>query len=115
MLPHYSAGKVRGIGLFADQRLSVAPDVPTVSESGGPAIQSSSWVMFLAPAGTPQEILLKLSQAVEEVVQSPEMKVRFTELGIIPVGSLPGETAKFLKDEINKWGSVIQTANVKAE
>ncbi len=115
MLTHYSGGKVRGIGLFADKRLAVAPDVPTISESGGPSIQSSSWVMFLAPAGTPQEILLKLSQAVEEVVQSPEMKTRFTELGIIPVGSLPGETTKFLKDEIDKWGSVIKTANVKAE
>lgn len=115
MLTHYSGGKVRGIGLFADERLAVAPSVPTIAESGGPAIQSSSWVMFLAPAGTPQDILLKLSQAVEEVVQSPEMKERFAELGIIPVGSLPGETTEFLKDEINKWGSVIKTANVKAE
>ncbi len=115
MLTHYSGGKVRGIGLFADERLAVAPSVPTIAESGGPAIQSSSWVMFLAPAGTPQDILLKLSQAVEEVVQSPEMKERFAELGIIPVGSLPGETTEFLTDESNKWGSVIKTANVKAE
>jgi tripartite-type tricarboxylate transporter receptor subunit TctC len=71
--------------------------------------------MFLAPGNTPPEIVSKLSQAVNEVVQSPEIKARFIELGIIPVGSNPAETTTFLKDEIQKWGQVIKTANVKAE
>jgi tripartite-type tricarboxylate transporter receptor subunit TctC len=115
MMTHVNGGKVRALGLFAQNRLPVAPEVPTISQSGGPAIESSSWVMFLAPGGTPQDIQLKLAQAVEEVVQSPEMKARFAELGIIAVGSMPGETTKFLKEEVKKWGDVIKTANVKAE
>jgi len=115
MMTHVNGGKVRALGLFAQNRLPVAPEVPTISQSGGPAIDSSSWVMFLAPGGTPQDIQLKLAQAVEEVVQSPEMKARFAELGIIAVGSMPGETTKFLKEEVKKWGDVIKTANVKAE
>ena len=115
MMPHVNSGKINGIGLFAKDRLTVAKDVPTVPQSGGPAIESSSWVMFLAPGNTPPEIVSKLSQAVNEVVQSPEIKTRFAELGIIPIGSTPAETTTFLKDEIQKWGQVIKTANVKAE
>lgn len=115
MMPHVNSGKVNGIGMFAKDRLPMAKDVPTLPQSGGPAIESSSWVMFLAPGNTPPEIINKLSQAVNEVVQTPEVKARFIELGIIPVGSTPAETKTFLKDEIQKWGQVIKTANVKAE
>lgn len=115
MMPHVNSGKVNGIGMFAKDRLPVAKDVPTLPQSGGPAIESSSWVMFLAPGNTPPEIVNKLSQAVHEVVQTPELKVRLADLGIIAIGSTPEETKTFLKDEINKWGQVIKTANVKAE
>lgn len=115
MMPHVNSGKVNGIGMFAKDRLPVAKDVPTLPQSGGPAIVSSSWVMFLAPGDTPPEIVNKLSQAVNEVVQTPELKARFADLGIIAIGSTPAETKTFLKDEINKWGQVIKTANVKAE
>ena len=115
MMPHVNSGKVNGIGMFAKDRLPMAKDVPTLPQSGGPAIESSSWVMFLAPGNTPPEIVNKLSQAIHEVVQSPEIKARFIELGIIPIGSTPAETTTFLKDEIQKWGQVIKTANVKAE
>jgi tripartite-type tricarboxylate transporter receptor subunit TctC len=115
MMPHVNSGKVNGIGMFAKDRLPVAKDVPTLPQSGGPAIESSSWVMFLAPGNTPPEIVNKLSQAVHEVVQTPELKARLADLGIIAIGSTPEETKTFLKDEINKWGQVIKTANVKAE
>ena len=115
MMPHVNSGKINGIGMFAKDRLPVAKDVPTLPESGGPAIEASSWVMFLAPGNTPPEIVNKLSQAVHEVVESPELKARFIELGIIPVGNSPAQATAFLKEEIQKWGQVIKTANVKAE
>ena len=115
MMPHVNSGKINGIGMFAKDRLPAAKDVPTLPESGGPAIEASSWVMFLAPGNTPPDIVNKLSQAVHEVVESPELKARFIELGIIPVGSSSAEATAFLKDEIQKWGQVIKTANVKPE
>lgn len=115
MMQHVNSGKINGIGLFAKDRLPAAKDVPTLPESGGPAIEASSWVMFLAPGNTPAAIVNKLSQAVHEVVESPELKARFIELGIIPVGSTADEATAFLKDEIQKWGQVIKTANVKPE
>jgi tripartite-type tricarboxylate transporter receptor subunit TctC len=115
MMQHVNSGKINGIGLFAKDRLPAAKDVPTLPESGGPAIEASSWVMFLAPGNTPAAIINKLSQAVHEVVESPELKARFIELGIIPVGSTADQATVFLKDEIQKWGQVIKTASVKPE
>ena len=115
MVSHLNSGKVNGMGMFAKDRLAVAPNVPTLPQSGGPAIESSSWVMFLAPGNTPPEVVQKLSKAIAKVVESKEIKDRFNELGIIPIGSTPDQAKVFLKDEIEKWGAVIKTANVKAE
>lgn len=115
MMPHVRAGKVNALAMFADKRLPSAPEVPTIVEAGGPPIQSSSWVMYFAPPGTPPAIVDKLSKAVAQALQSPEIVARFNELGIIPMGKNPAETAKFLEDEVAKWGKVIAQANVKAQ
>lgn len=115
MMSQVRAGKVNALAMFADKRLPAAPEVPTIVEAGGPPIESSSWVMYFAPPGTPPAIVDKLSKAVAEALQSPEIVARFNELGIIPMGKNPAETAKFLEDEVAKWGKVITQANVKAE
>ena len=115
MMSQVRAGKVNALAMFADKRLSAAPEVPTIVEAGGPRIESSSWVMYFAPPGTSPAIVDKLSKAVAEALQSPEIVARFNELGIIPMGKNPAETAKFLEDEVAKWGKVITQANVKAE
>jgi tripartite-type tricarboxylate transporter receptor subunit TctC len=115
MMQHVDSGKVKALGMFASKRLPAAPNVPTLPESGGPPIESASWVMFLAPAGTPPDIVKKLSDAVAQAVRSPELSARFAELAIIAVGNTPAEARKYLDDEIAKWKQVIKTANVKAE
>jgi tripartite-type tricarboxylate transporter receptor subunit TctC len=115
MLPHVRGGKVRALGLFAGKRIVGAPEVPTVSEAGGPAIEGSTWVLFLAPAGTPREVVNRLSAEAAKILASAEIRARFDQLGIEPIGSTPEQAAKFLEDEIAKWAKVITTANVKAE
>ena len=115
MMQHVNSGKIKALGMFSAERLPVAANVPTVPQSGGPAIVSSSWVMFLAPAGTPAEIVDKLSRAVAEAVRSPELTARFNDLGIIPVGDTPAQAKAFLSEEIANWQKVIKTADVKAE
>jgi tripartite-type tricarboxylate transporter receptor subunit TctC len=115
LMPHVRAGKVRALGLFAAKRSPGAPEVPTVAEAGGPPIEGSTWVLFLAPAGTPREIVNRVSAETAKIVASPEIRARFDSLGIEAVGSTPAEAAKFLDDEIAKWAIVINTAGVKPE
>ena len=115
LMPHVRAGKIRALGMFSAKRVTGAPEVPTVAEAGGPAIESSTWVLFLAPAGTPREIVQRISAETAKIVNSPEMKARFEQLGIEAVGNTPEQATGFLNDEIAKWAKVINTAGVKAE
>ena len=115
MMPHVRANKVRALGMFSAKRVAGAPEVPTVAESGGPALESSTWVLMLAPAGTPREVVNRLSSEMAKILASPEMRERLDKLGIDAVGSTPAEAARFLDTEIAKWAKVINTAGIKAE
>ncbi len=115
LMPHVRAGKVRALGLFSAKRSPGAPEVPTIAEAGGPPVEGSTWVMFLAPAGTPRTIVDRISAETAKIVADPAMRERFTQIGIEAAGTSPAQTAQFLQDEITKWAKVIQTAGVKAE
>ncbi len=115
MLPQVRAGKVRALGMFSAKRIGGAPEVPTVEEAGGPPLESSTWIMFLAPAGTPREVVSRLSAETAKILANPQLRARFDEMGVVPVGGSPEEAARFLDDEIAKWARVITLANVKPE
>lgn len=115
LMPHVRANKIRALGMFSAKRVTGATEVPTVAEAGGPAIEGSTWVLFLAPAGTPREVVNRLSSETAKILASPEIRGRFEQIGIDPVGSTPEQAVKFLDDEIAKWAKVITTANVKPE
>ena len=115
MMPHARAGKVRALGMFSAKRIAGAPEVPTVGEAGGPPLEGSTWVLFLAPAGTPRDVVNRLSAEVARILATPEVRARFEQLGIEAVGNTPEQAARFLDDEIAKWAKVITTAGVKAE
>jgi tripartite-type tricarboxylate transporter receptor subunit TctC len=115
LMPHVRGGKIKALAMFSKNRIQGAPEVPTMAEAGGPPLEASTWVMFLAPAGTPRPIIDRLAQEANKAVNDPEIKSKFTEIGIDPVGGTPEQTAKFLADEIAKWSKVITTAGVKAE
>ena len=71
--------------------------------------------MFMAPAGTPREIVSRLSAETAKAINDTDIKERFSQIGIEPVGNSPQQAAKFLDDEVAKWAKVITTAGVKAE
>ena len=117
-MPHYitlmrwtSQGRM-GLPAWRDR---IEEGERTIAEAGGPALESSTWVMFLAPADTPRDIVERLSIATAKAVGDKDLKSRFDTIGIGPVGSAPEQARQFLEDEIAKWASVIRTANVKAE
>jgi tripartite-type tricarboxylate transporter receptor subunit TctC len=115
LMPHVRGGKIKALAMFSAKRVPGAMEVPTMAEAGGPPIESSTWVMFLAPAGTPREIVTRLSQEANKAVNEADIKTRFSEIGIEPVGGTPEQTSKFLAEEITKWARVITAAGVKAE
>jgi tripartite-type tricarboxylate transporter receptor subunit TctC len=115
LMPQVRAGRLRALALFAARRSPGAPEVPTVVEAGGPPVEGSTWVMFLAPAGTPAAIVNRISSETAKIVADPAVRERFEQIGIEGAGTTPAETGRFLADEIAKWAKVIQVAGVKAE
>jgi tripartite-type tricarboxylate transporter receptor subunit TctC len=115
LMPHVRGGKIKALAMFSASRIQGAPEVPTMAEAGGPPLESSTWVLFLAPAGTPREIVNRLAAETRKAINESDIKERFTQIGIEPVGNGPEEAAKFLDSEIAKWAKVITTAGVKAE
>jgi len=115
LMPHVRGGKIKALAMFSNKRIASAPEVPTMAEAGGPALEAATWVLFLAPAGTPRDIVNRMSAEVAKAIAASDIKGRFESLGIEPVGNTPEQAGKFLADEIAKWSKVITTAGVKAE
>ena len=115
LMPHVRGGKIKALAMFSKDRIQGAAEVPTMAQAGGPALESSTWVLFLAPAGTPREIVNRLSAETVKAINQSDIKERFSQIGIEPVGNNPEQAAKFLQDEVAKWAKVITAAGVKAE
>ena len=115
MMSHVRGGKIRALGMFASKRVTGAEEVPTLTEAGGPAVEGGTWTLFLAPAGTPPEIVNKLSSEVLKALAAPDLRAKFDSLGMLAVGTTPAEAGRFLDGEIQKWRGVITSANIKAD
>lgn len=114
-LPQVKGGKVRAIAVTSQQRYPALPDVPTFAELGYPALTAESWTAMVAPAGTPRAIVRKISDDVAAIVNSAELKKFFTDQGLIPVGSSPEETGKFIQSEIDRWAKVVKASGIRVE
>jgi tripartite-type tricarboxylate transporter receptor subunit TctC len=115
LMPQVRGGKLRALGMFSGKRLTAYADVPTIAEAGGPALESSTWVMFMAPGGTPKEIVGRLAAETARALREPDLRERLNQTGIEPVGNTPEQARQFLDAEIAKWAKVINVAGVKAE
>lgn len=115
MLPHVKAGRIRALAMASEKRYSAAPELPTISESAVPGYASGSWVGFIAPAGTPRAAVARLGKEMAGIVGRPDVRERFIQIGIEPVGNSPAEFTTFLVNEVAKWEKVIRTANVKVD
>ena len=115
-LPQVRAGKLRGLAVTSSKRSSSAPDLPTVAEAGNlPRYEATIWFGFVAPVGTPKEIVTRLSQEISKVTRQSGLRERFAPQGVELASSRPDEFAEFIKAEIPKWGKVLRDANVAPE
>ena len=115
LMPQVRGGKLRALGMFAGKRLLAYPDVPTLAEAGGPALESSTWVLFMAPGATSRDIVNRLALVAARTLKETDVQDRLAQTGIEPVGNTPEEARRFLEAEIAKWAKVISAAGVKAE
>jgi tripartite-type tricarboxylate transporter receptor subunit TctC len=115
LMPQVRGGKLRALGMFSGKRLPAYSDIPTIAEAGGPALESSTWVLFMAPGGTPKEIIARLAAETAKALKEVDIRERLSQTGIEPVGNTPEQAKQFLDAEIAKWAKVINTAGVKAE
>ena len=110
------SNKLKMLGVSTAERLPQYPDIPTVAEALNiEDFEASSWFALYAPAGTPPEIVQRLSAEVDAALKLSAVSKRLTDLGAIPVGGPPEKLAAFQRAEQEKWGKVIQTAKVKAD
>jgi len=114
-LPHVRAGKLRALGISTAKRSAVAPEVPTIAESGLPGFDVAEWQMLLAPAGTPPAIIDRMQRDVANALRQDDVKTRMTELGATPVGSTSKEAEAFLRSELARWADVAKRVGIKPQ
>ncbi|MBK7655397.1 MAG: tripartite tricarboxylate transporter substrate binding protein [Betaproteobacteria bacterium] len=109
------AGKLKAIAVTGDKRSPLLPDVPTVKESGVPSFVVNGWYGILAPAGTPPDVVAKLSQALNKAVRDPKVAAQLTESGYEVVGTTPEAFGSHIDAELIRWKDAVQASGAKVE
>jgi tripartite-type tricarboxylate transporter receptor subunit TctC len=113
-MPQVQSGAIRALGAGMAQRMRMMPDLPTLQEQGIKGYECYTWNAILAPAGTPQPIIEKLSAAIIKALDDPTVFRRLQEAGIDPTpGRGPKETAEFMKAELAKWAPIIKASGAQ--
>ena len=112
VLPHIAGGKIRALGVSAKTRSALAPEVPTVAESGVPGYEANTWNGMLAPAGTPRAIVMRLNQEMLKILGTREVIDYMTADGAEPAGGTPEQFATCIRTDHAKWAGVIRDAKI---
>jgi tripartite-type tricarboxylate transporter receptor subunit TctC len=113
---HVKSGRLKAYGVSFAQRASAMPDVPTIAEAAPlPGYDIGAWIGYTAPAGTPREALNRLAAEMQKIAQAPDIKERYLTLGLDPISSTPDEMATFMRQQQERYGSIIKTQGIKAE
>jgi tripartite-type tricarboxylate transporter receptor subunit TctC len=112
LLPQIKAGKLRPIAVGAPERVPSAPDVPTTTEAGMPALQTENWYGMVAAAKTPPNVVAALNKAAVEAMKDPDVVSKLESQGATLVGDTPEHFAAYIASESKKWATVIKEAGV---
>ena len=115
-LPPFRTGKIKIFGIGSGKRLSLAPDIPTVAESGLPDYEATTWFGLFATAGTPREIVTKINAEVAKILADSQFREKFLAPQMFePMASSPEEFADYIKAQTRKWAKVIREQKLSIE
>ena len=109
------AGKAKAVATTGTKRAALMPDVPTIAESGYAGYEALNWYGFLAPKGTPREIVERLNKELVKALANPQVVSAMNKTGVEPQSSTPEEFAAYIKREYDTWGKVVKEAGIKAQ
>jgi tripartite-type tricarboxylate transporter receptor subunit TctC len=109
------SGKVKALGIASAKRDPLLPDLPTVSESGLPGFEISGWYGIFAPAKTPTEIVVKLSNEIERMLKAPDVRANLAKIGVNVLGGSAKDAAAYIRREDAKWSKAIRDSGTKIE
>lgn len=109
------SNRVRLLAIAAPKRHPILPDVPTFGESGLPDVNLVTWVFLMAPTETPDDVVMLLNKAVNQILSSADVKDRLVNMGFVPTGGTPDEMLKRMNQESVQWGAIIKSAHVTVE
>jgi tripartite-type tricarboxylate transporter receptor subunit TctC len=113
LVPHIQSGRLRAIAIGSLKRFSALPAVPTFDESGLKGYEATTWFGLMAPVKTPPAVVARLNTEVTRIIASTEIRNRFVNDGLEPIGGSREQFAQFIREEIAKYAKVIKAAAVK--
>ena len=114
-MPHVKGGKLKALAVTSATRSPVAPDVPTVAESGLPGYEAIAWNGLLAPVGTPTDVVARLNAELKKALASPDVKDKFEAQGFATSWSAPADFGRFVTTEVDKWARVVKVSGAKVD
>jgi tripartite-type tricarboxylate transporter receptor subunit TctC len=115
VLPHAKGGKVKAIAVTSAKRSGLAPEVPTVIESGVPGYEVNVWFGVVAPSATPRETVTRLNAEINKIIAMPDVRQRFTNGGVAPMGGTAEQFTEHISNEVAKWGKVVKATGARVE
>jgi tripartite-type tricarboxylate transporter receptor subunit TctC len=115
LLPHFKSGKLRPLAVSSLKRHPLLPEVPSLSEAGVRGFEAVAWFGFVAPPGTPRDIVARLNAETVKVLAIPEIRQRLVDGGSEVIGNSPQEADRFLAAELARWGAVVKAAHISAD
>lgn len=114
-MPMVRSGRLRALAVTSSKRLAAHMDVPTVAEAGGKDFDMTFWYAFMAPAGTPADVVAKLNQAINAILQEPALRAKFAEMSLDAAGGAPAKVTELIRADSARWKKVIDDAGIKVD
>jgi tripartite-type tricarboxylate transporter receptor subunit TctC len=116
VVPHIKSGRLKAYGTTGLSRNAAMPELAPIAEAGDlPGFELAAWIGFLAPAGTPRDVIARLSTETQKALQAADVRERYLGLGMDPVSSTPEELAALMKREHERYSAIVKKANIKLE